>query len=478
MKSSIEQAHHQVLFEHCAAGRRGVSSRTLCLEHGLAGGSELSKPIESVAVLGAGTMGHGIAAACAQAGCRVLLLDVTRDRAEKSIAAMTEGRAPALDDPGIADRIEPGDLKTDLSKISEYDWICEAIIEDLATKRALFTEVDSLRSDDAVISTNTSGIPLRAITAGMPAGLGERIVVTHFFNPVKVMKLLEIVPGETTSSVVIGSLASFGRDQLGKGVVHAKDTVNFIGNRIGCFWMLSGLHKAKTALENGISMEEIDALMGAPVGIPKTGLYGLIDLIGLDVMDLVGKNLAANLPEGDTGHSFVDLPQVEKAMLARGQLGRKTGGGFYRMLKGDDGSRTKETYDLVGENWRPAKTANLAAPHDRAETLLFADDAKGRFAADLMGGALLYAADLVPEIADDIVNIDRAMRWGFNWAKGPFELLDSIGPDRMIAKIEGSGGILPKMLDVLKEANAKSFYRDDGSEYLGLDGAFHPTPVA
>lgn len=423
-------------------------------------------------------MGHGIAAACAKAGCRVLLLDVTKDRAEKSIAAMTEGRAPALDDASVAQRIEPGDLETDLAKISDYDWICEAVIEDLATKRALFSKVDAYRGDEAVISTNTSGIPLRAITEGMPASFGERIVVTHFFNPVKVMKLLEIVPGEATSSAVVQSLASFGREQLGKGVVHAKDTVNFIGNRIGCFWMLSGLHKAKAALSNGISMEEIDALMGEPVGIPKTGLYGLIDLIGLDVMDLVGKNLAVNLPAGDTGHAYVDLPPAEQAMLAGGQLGRKTGGGFYRMLKGEDGSRTKETFDLVEESWRPAKTANLVAPHDSAETLLFADDAKGEFAADLMGGTLLYAADLVPEIADDIVNVDRAMRWGFNWVKGPFELLDSIGADRMIAKIEAGGGKLPKMLDVLRNADAKSFYRGDGSEYLGLDGSFHKAPAA
>jgi 3-hydroxyacyl-CoA dehydrogenase len=312
----------------------------------------------------------------------------------------------------------------------------------------------------------------------MPPDFGERIVVTHFFNPVKVMKLLEIVPGETTSSAVVESLASFGRERLGKGVVHAKDTVNFIGNRIGCFWMLSGLHKAKAALANGISMEEIDALMGDPVGIPKTGLYGLIDLIGLDVMDLVGKNLAINLPKGDQGHAFVDLPPAEKAMLARGQLGRKSGGGFYRMLKGEDGSRTKVTFDLVDENWRPANKAVLDAPHDHAETLLFADDAKGAFAADLMGGTLLYAADLVPEIADDIVNIDRAMRWGFNWAKGPFELLDHIGPDRMIAKIEVDGGALPKMLNVLKDAGATSFYRHEGSAYLGLDGAYHEVPAS
>ena len=388
----------------------------------------MSDRIESVAVLGAGTMGSGIAAASAEAGCRVLLLDVSRERAERAIQAMTEGRAPALSDPASIDRITPGALEDDLEAIRGHEWICEAIIEDLATKRALFEQIAPLLSADTVVSTNTSGIPLRDIAEGMPEGLRRSIAVTHFFNPVKVMKLLEIVPGADAAPHVVERLATFGREKLGKGVVHAKDTVNFIGNRIGCFWMLSGLHKAKAARANGLSMERIDALMGAPVGIPGTGLYGLVDLIGLDVMDLVGKNLAVNLPDGDPGRDFTALPASELAMLERGQLGRKAGGGFYRMLKAEDGSRTKETFDLEGTSWRPALKIALEAPHDRAETLLFADDAEGRFAADMMGGTLLYAADLVPEIADDIVNIDRAMRWGFNWQRGPFELLDLIGP--------------------------------------------------
>ena len=438
----------------------------------------MSDPIESVAVLGAGTMGSGIAAASAEAGCRVLLLDVTKDRAEKAIAAMTEGRAPALSDPANASKITPGSLSDDLPLIRGHDWICEAIIEDLGTKRALFERIVTLGIDDAVVSTNTSGIPLRAISDGMPESLCQSIAVTHFFNPVKVMKLLEIVPGADTRPDVVERLAAFGREKLGKGVVHAKDTVNFIGNRIGCYWMLSGLHKAKAALADGVSMEEIDALMGQPVGIPGTGLYGLIDLIGLDVMDLVSKNLAVNLPEGDSGLAYTSLPATEQSMLERGQLGRKTGGGFYRMLKADDGTRTKETFDLETGTWRSANNVVLDTPHDAAMTLLFADDPKGRFAADLMGGTLLYAAGLVPEIADDIVNIDRAMRWGFNWQKGPFELLDQIGPERMIDALMRDGKPLPRMLGVLHGTGADSFYRDGGAAYLGLDGNYHDVPDA
>ena len=430
--------------------------------------------IETVAVLGAGTMGSGIAAASAEAGCEVLLLDVTKERAIAAIDAMTQGRTPALSNPDLVEKITPGAFDSDLDAIKTHDWICEAIIEDLPTKRALFEQIASLRSEGAVVSTNTSGIPLRAITEGMPNSLRANIVVTHFFNPVKVMKLLEIIPGADTSPDAVARLATFGKERLGKGVVHAKDTVNFIGNRIGCFWMLSGLHKAKSALDAGLSMETIDGLMGAPVGIPATGLYGLIDLIGLDIMDLVGKNLAVNLPDGDPGHAFTALPPTERAMLARGQLGRKSGGGFYRMLKADDGSRSRETYDLKDETWRPADKVTLIPPHDQAETLLFADDVEGRFASDLMGGTLRYAAGLVPEIADDIVNIDRAMRWGFNWRHGPFELIDRLGPDRFIADLEAAGQPLPKMLGVLKTSKAERFYQEDGAMYLGLDGAYHP----
>ena len=438
----------------------------------------MSDRIDNVAVLGAGTMGRGIAAACACAGCQVLLLDVSLERAERAFAAMTEGRAPALTDRTAMARIRLGSLDDDLAAIRDYDWVCEAVVEDLAVKRALFATIEPLRGEGSVVSTNTSGIPLRAITAGMPDRLRRDMVVTHFFNPVNVMKLLEIVPGAETSPETVDRLTTFGGERLGKGVVHAKDTVNFIGNRIGCFWMLSGLHKAKRAIGDGLSMERIDALMGDPVGIPRTGLYGLIDLIGLDVMELVGRNLAANLPDGDPRHAFVELPEAERAMLARRQLGRKTGGGFYRLAVADDGGQSKETFDLAVEAWRPIEKVVLDAPHDRAKTLLFADDAEGRFADDLMGGTLAYAADLVPEIADDIVNIDRAMRWGFNWTKGPFELLDAIGPVRVIASLEAKGKALPRMFQTLKDADGKSFYRAGGTEYLGRNGAYHPIPGA
>ncbi|MBL4906701.1 MAG: hypothetical protein JKX94_04555, partial [Sneathiella sp.] len=385
-------------------------------------------------------------------------------------------RPPAFEDPASAEKISVGSFENDLVKIADYDWICEAIVEDVTIKRELFTKLEPLRKDGSVISTNTSGIPLKDITDGMPERLRKDIVVTHFFNPVKIMRLMELIPGADTSKDVADALADFCGNKLGKGVVYAKDTVNFIGNRIGCFYMLSGLHKAEAALKAGMPMEKVDALLSKPVGLPPTGLYGLIDLIGLDIMDLVGKSLDTNLPAVDVGRAFTSFPTVEQAMLERGQLGRKAKGGFYRLNIAEDGTKTKEIFDLTTENWRTAEKIALDVDH-QVDTVFFSDDAEGHLVWDILGGTLLYAADLVPEISDDVVNIDRAMRWGFGWAKGPFELLDQLSPAKVIAKLEADNQPLPVMLKVLKEADAESFYRQDGSEYLTSDGQWKAVPA-
>ena len=434
----------------------------------------MTRQIESVAVIGCGTMGAGIAAASAAAGCRVLMLDISTEAVEKGLAIVDEADQHLVSTGTFDPSYE---TLGDLEKIAEYDWVCEAIIEDLDTKRRLFEILEPIRAEGSVISSNTSGIPLRDIAAGLPDQFQADVAITHFFNPVKVMKLFELVPGEDTDDDVVAAFTDFGASRLGKGVVNAKDTVNFIGNRIGCFFMLSGLHLAKPFLADGMSQETIDAVLGQPVGLPPTGLYGLIDLIGLDVMDLVGKNLATNLPAGDAGLAYTAFPPAEQGMLDRGQLGRKTGGGFGRMQKLDDGTRRKETFDLTTEEWRDAIEPDLSGIPGDLGDVLFAETPEGSLAWQVFGGTLCYAADLVPEIADDVVNIDRAIRWGFNWVHGPFEMLDAIGPQRVIDKIEQVGGELPAMLGVLRDADANSFYRADGSEYLGRDGQWHPVPA-
>ncbi len=435
----------------------------------------MTTEINTIAVLGGGTMGSGIAGLCAQNDRKVLLLDVSMEAAEKSLERIINGRPPAVDDPQKADNISLGTFADDLDKIADCDWICEAVIEDLATKRDLLSRVEAVRKEGSVVSTNTSGIPLKDIIQGLPARLARDIAVTHFFNPVKVMRLMELVGGTQTDPATLKRLAAFCGGVLGKGVVYANETVNFIGNRIGCFWMLTGLHQGQKALEEGLSMETIDALMSKPVGLPPTGLYGLIDLIGLDVMNLVGKNLAINLPSGDMGVEFTAFPASIQALLERGQIGRKAGGGFYRMIKHDDGSKTFEAFDLISGEWRQAETVTLDETHGSLEGL-FMDDPEGRFAWAMTSGVLSYAADLVGEIAADIVNIDRAMRWGFAWAKGPFELLDGIGPQKVAQRLKDEGRHIPKMLQVLMDAGTATFYRKDGAEYLGMDGAFHQTP--
>ncbi len=414
-------------------------------------------------------MGSGIAAVSAAAGCRVLMLDMTIEAAERGLQAVSQEHRHL---------VEIGTFEEDLGKLAEYDWICEAIIEDLATKQELFAKVEPLRKDGSVISSNTSGIPLRDISEGMPERFRQDVAITHFFNPVQVMRLFELVPGEDTTHEVIEAFTRFGAGELSKGVVNAKDTVNFIGNRIGCFFMLSGLHLAKPFLLEGMEQETVDGVLGKPVGLPPTGLYGLIDLIGLDIMDLVGKNLDVNLFEADLGLAYTSFPEVEQRMLERGQLGRKSRavGGFYRVQKLDDGSKKKETFDLLEEEWRDSIAPQLDRMPTDLGAIMFEDSLEGELAWQVMGGTLRYAADLVPEISDDVVNIDRAIRWGFAWMKGPFELLDVVGPLRVIDKIEAEGGEIPAMLRVLRDSGSTSFYRSDGTEFLGLDGRWYSVP--
>lgn len=443
-----------------------------------------SKDIASVAVIGAGTMGLGIAALCASVGVPVLLLDRAGPEGDRqkhvkaALEKLATSRPPMLDDPAHAARIAVGTVEDDLPRIVEADWVCEAVFEDLAIKRTLHAEIERHRRAGSVVSTNTSGIPLRAIAQGMPERFHRDVLVTHFFNPVKVMKLVELVPDPATDPATLARLATFCEGRLGKGVVYAKDTVNFVANRIGCYFMLHGLHDAVAEVENGLTVETVDAALGTPVGLPSTGLFGLVDLIGMDVMDFVAKNLAQNLSAADPSRPVLEFPPKVRRMADRGQFGRKAGAGFYRLVKAADGGRAKETFDLAAESWRPEQPAKLAAAESEAKTLLFADTPAGRLAWSVMGGTLVYAASLVPEIADDIVNVDRAMRWGYAWRMGPFELLDAVGPARVAERLKAEGRPVPRMIALALKASPQAFYTDGGKRFLGTDGAFHPVPGA
>jgi len=431
----------------------------------------MSEAIRKVGVIGAGTMGAGIAGLSAATGVEVVLLDLQTEIAQKAIDRLTTGKRPAITEEQ-AKLITAGSLESDLQSIADCDWLCEVVVEDLKIKRDLFARLEPIRKDGSILTTNTSGIPLKEIYKDMPERLQKDIAVTHFFNPVHLMRLVELVPGSKTDPAVITRLAEFLSGPLGKGVVYAKDTVNFIGNRIGCNWMLSGLHKAAAS---GLSMETADALMSKPCGLPPTGLYGLIDLIGLDVMDFVAKNLDENLPANDAGRAYLKMPEPELAMLKNGQLGRKTGGGFYKLIKSDTGEKSMEVFDLSSQSWRPMEPATLDAEHQEIQSLVFTDDAEGNFAWDLMSSTLGYSSSLVPEISDDIVNVDRAMRWGFAWAQGPFELLDAIGPAKFAEKYSAGGGKVDGMLKVLLDSGNDSFYK--GNTYLTTSGEYKEMPA-
>ena len=435
----------------------------------------MTRQISTVAVIGSGTMGAGIAGVCAAAGSKVLLADVEQATAAKAIERLTGGKRPVLT-AEQANLITACDVDGSLEAIGQCDWICEVIIEDLKAKQQLFSKLEPHRKDGSIVTSNTSGIPLRDIYADMPARFKQDVAVTHFFNPVHIMRLLELVPGEETEQEVINTLVSYLGGTLNKGVVYAKDTVNFIGNRIGCYWMLCGLSEGIKAQQQGLSLETIDALMSKPVGLPPTGLYGLVDLIGLDIMEHVARNLRDNLPAGDDCERYLDMPAAEQAMLASGQLGRKTGGGYYKMNKDADGNKSMEVFNLPTQSWRPMVAADeLDANHATADKLLFADTAEGEFAWRVMSNALAYAADLVPEIANDIVNVDRAMRWGFNWHQGPFEMLDAVGTERFVEKLKSEGRKIPKMLETLHKAGHSHFYQND--QYLTTDGNYASVPA-
>lgn len=429
--------------------------------------------IKSIAVLGAGTMGLGIAGICANAGCKVLLVDLEKATCDAAREKLVAGRSPIITDLGKLDNISTASFD-DLELLRGYDWICEAVVENIDIKRDLFKRVEAVRAEGSIITSNTSGIPLKDIYAGMPARLQQDIAVTHFFNPVHIMKLVELVPGASTKPEVITMLADFLGKTLGKGVVYAKDSVNFIGNRIGCMWMLSGLHLAEQAMaEDGISIETVDALMSAPVGLPPTGLYGLVDLIGLDVMYNVGRNLEINLPADDLGRKYVNFTNSVQKLYDRGQLGRKTGGGFYKLTRPDDGSKTMLVFDLQKDDWRVAESISLDADQHSLGALYANDNASSRLVRNIMTTTLFYSADLVAEIADDIVNIDRAMRWGFNWKKGPFELIDALGAEKLAAEISHMGLKMPTILKQLIDSGKSAFYSDDGQQYFGIDGRWH-----
>jgi 3-hydroxyacyl-CoA dehydrogenase len=433
--------------------------------------------IRKAAVIGAGVMGSGIAAQIANAGVPVALLDiVAKDNPDRSAIAkgaierMLKTEPAPLMLPANARLITPGNTEDDLGFLADADWIVEAVLENIEIKRALYTRLDAVRRQGSIVSSNTSTIPLRDLVAGMGESFAGDFAITHFFNPPRYMRLLEIVGGEKTRPESIRALEDFADRALGKGVVRCKDTPGFVANRIGVYWMQSAV---TAALDMDLTVEEADAVMGRPLGIPKTGVFGLLDLTGLDLQPHVDGALASALPKSDDYHRVRrDFPLLKK-LIAEGYTGRKGKGGFYRLLRDEKGGKTLEAIDLKSGAFRPKEEPRLdsvEAGKQGLRALVEHPDRGGRYAWRVLSELLPYAASLVPEIADDIVSVDRAMRLGYGWKWGPFELIDRLGADWFAERLKKEGRPVPPLLAAAAEAGG--FYKTEGGRLLalGLDG--------
>jgi 3-hydroxyacyl-CoA dehydrogenase len=428
-------------------------------------------PLRRMAVLGAGTMGSRIAAHLANAGFPVLLLDLDNALVAKALEGLKKSKPAALASPEFLARITTGTFQDDLPKLAECDWVIEAVAENLDIKRDLLARVAPHLRPEALLTTNTSGLPVSAIAQTLPASLRRRFFGTHFFNPPRYMQLVEIIATADSDPSAVNAIAHFAEVHLGKTVVPAYDRPNFIANRIGAFSLLNTIRVMQA---QGLTIEEVDALTGKPLGWPKTGTFRLADMVGLDVLGSVVRNFAANTRDE---RADVQLPAFLEEMLNRKWFGDKTGQGFYKKQKGPEGDE-RLVLDLATMDYRAAQKPRLAALDmakpiealpERIRALLGGNPEKDKAAAfywQILPDLWLYAAHRIGEIGDSLADIDRAMRAGFNWELGPFEMWDAAGVADTAEKLRAQGRSLPDALEKLLQTKEKSWYSDSGSEYF------------
>ncbi len=428
-----------------------------------------TSPIKKVAVIGAGTMGAGIAGQVANAGVEVWLLDLPSSGdsvnalSERGFKRLKNTNTPGLMSNAAGQLIHCGNTEDDFDQLADCDWIAEAVVERLDIKQALYQRIDAITGASTIVTSNTSTIPISLLTQGMPQAFCERFAITHFFNPVRFMRLLELVRGEHTRDDAIDTLEQFCESNLGKGVVVCQDTPGFLGNRVGVFAIQCALH---TAFNMQLSPAEADALFGRPMGIPKTGVFGLYDLIGIDLMADVAKSLESILPADDAFHQYAQPIPMMTQMVANGQTGNKGGQGFYR-----DTETGKEVLNLASGSYTAKARLQLAlaqkAEAQGVAVLLDDDSAYGRYAWQVLSSTLNYSASLIPEIGSNILPIDDAMKLGYNWIYGPFELLDQIGAQRVVDRMQQKGRWVAPML--LMAAQKQGFYQVIKQQLSSLD---------
>ena len=409
-------------------------------------------------------MGSRIAAHFANAGVPALLLDLTTKDAQRGIETATKQNPGAFFTPAATSLVTPGNFDENLSDIQDCDWVIEAVTENLAIKRDLWARVEQHRKAGAILATNTSGIPLRHICDGFPPDFRRNFLGTHFFNPPRYLHLVEVIPGPESDPDLLIDVSTYCDLRLGKGVVLCKDTPNFIGNRIGSFY---GSTTYKITIEDDYTIEEVDALTGPLIGLPKSASYRLLDIVGLDIWAHVSNNLYNLVPHDPWRERFLPTPFFSQ-MLERKWLGEKTGQGFYKRV-----GPAKEIYAI---DWKTLEyhvaskpkfpsvdlARNIEGVPQRLRSLVAANDRAGNFLWKLFSDVFLYSAAMIPEISDRIVEIDRAMRWGYAHKYGPFELWDALGFEQTCRRIEQEGRALPDNIIRMRRAGAESFYKQEG----------------
>ncbi|HMF58086.1 MAG TPA: 3-hydroxyacyl-CoA dehydrogenase NAD-binding domain-containing protein [Pyrinomonadaceae bacterium] len=453
--------------------------------------------IEKAAVLGAGTMGAQIAAHLANARIPVLLLDIApreltpeeqargltlesqevRNRiARAGLEAAKKAKPAAFFTPELGQLVTVGNFDDDMSKLKECDFIIEAVVENLEIKRKLFEQVEKHRKPGSVVASNTSGIPIHKIAEGFSEDFRQHFLGIHFFNPPRYLHLVELIRTEWTKPEISCSMFGFLDQRLGKGVVAAKDRPNFIANRIGTFGALVTM---KVMQEDGYLIEEVDKMTGQTLGRPKSATFRTFDLVGLDVFGHVVKNLYEALPEDDEREVFV-APEFLTAMIGRGILGNKTKGGFYRKQKGEGEKQDIWTLDVASLEYRPQQKIKLPAldmakniedTPERIRTLVWNKDRVGQFLWKTFSRTFRYSANRIPEIADTVVEVDRAMRWGFGWELGVFETWDAIGVEKSVSRMREEGQSIPENVEKMLASGAKSFYKSENGQRFYFDFA-------
>jgi 3-hydroxyacyl-CoA dehydrogenase len=450
----------------------------------------MSVRIRKVAVLGSGVMGSGIAAHVANAGLPVLMLDIVPPKAGPredttskafrnkfatgALANLRKQRPAPLFTPAVLDLIEVGNFEDDLGRIAECDWVVEVVKEEMGVKQALFAKVEPFLKPGTVISSNTSGLSIVGMLEGRGPAFRKNFLVTHFFNPVRYMKLLELVPGKDTDVQVLERMARFGEEVLGKGIVYAKDSTNFIANRVGTYGMLRVLAELQKA---ELTVEEVDKIFGPALGRPKSAVFRTTDIVGLDTFVHVAKNCYDTLVNDEERETF-RVPAFVEQMLQKGMLGDKTGQGFYKLLRKPDGEKEILALDLTTLTYRPqgkvrfeslGAARNIEDVGERIRTVLNGTDKAARFAERVTLDTLAYASRRIPEISDDLVNIDRALRWGFAWDLGPFQAWDVYGVRKGVARMKELGLKPAAWVEDMLSAGRESFYAVEGGKDTAWD---------